>query len=59
MPVLAEMVDASVRRVRIGEWQGVGCGGTHVFSTSALRTVLVRSMTYRKGVLRVSYAIDM
>jgi alanyl-tRNA synthetase len=46
------------RTVAVGEYPAVGCGGTHVASTAALRGLRVTKVTHKQRQLRVSYCID-
>ncbi len=47
-----------VRLVQIGDYQPMGCGGTHVASLSEVGAVRIRKIKSKKGETRISYAID-
>ncbi|PAA11171.1 hypothetical protein [Pseudomonas fragi] len=51
-------LDSEQRAIRFGELPGYPCGGTHVQSLAELGTVNVLSVSQKKGVLSVRYALD-
>ena len=50
-------LDSDQRAIRFGELPGYPCGGTHVQSLAELGTVNVLSVSQKKGVLSVRYAL--
>jgi Ser-tRNA(Ala) deacylase AlaX len=48
--------DQQVRVVFINDQDGCPCGGTHVENTADLKEVLIRKISSKKGVTRVSYS---
>lgn len=45
------------RKVQIGNFEPVGCGGTHVASTACLGKIEIRKLTNKGGSLRISYDV--
>lgn len=43
------------RKVQIGDFEPVGCGGTHVASTACLGTIKIKKLNNKGGKLRISY----
>lgn len=47
----------SSRRIRIGDFPAVGCGGTHVSSTGDIGRVVIRGISRKKEILRIGYEL--
>lgn len=45
------------RKVQIGDFEPVGCGGTHVASTAYLGTIKIKKLNNKGGTLRISYDV--
>lgn len=45
------------RKVQIGDFEPVPCGGTHVASTACLGKIEIRKLTNKGGSLRISYDV--
>ena len=43
------------RTIQIGDFEPVGCGGTHVASTTCLGTITIKKLNNKGGALRISY----
>lgn len=48
----------SARALKIGNHDAVGCGGTHVQSSSELNGLIIGKIKFKKGRLRVSYNLQ-
>ena len=51
--------DKPFRTIKIGEFDPTPCGGTHMDSTSHFKTLVVTKIKLSKGVLKVSYKIEL
>ena len=50
-------VGKSARVVAFDGYEGCGCGGTHVSSTSEIGEIKIRKIKAKKGVTRIAYAL--
>ena len=57
LPVQVKGDPYGSRKIAIGDFPAVSCGGTHPKSLGTLREVEVTKIKSQKGVLRVSYSV--
>lgn len=58
LPVTVMGEPFTCRAVQIGDFEPVGCGGTHVKTTAELTGIRLTGIRTRKGRLRISYDLD-
>lgn len=57
LPVSIEGDPYSGRKVRIGDYPAIACGGTHVDNLNVIPTVMVTTVKRKTGLIRVSYEL--
>ena len=58
LPVMIEGEPHSDRKIRIGEYSPISCGGTHIHSLSLLSVVKAIAIKKKSGRVRVSYEVS-
>lgn len=51
------LINNGSRRIKIGDYPSVGCGGTHVGNTRELSGLKILKIKKKKGKIRVSYEV--
>ena len=57
LPVIIEGDPYTSRGIKIGEYPGISCGGTHVSNLSEFAFAIVQSVKHKKGRIRMSYEV--
>jgi Ser-tRNA(Ala) deacylase AlaX len=55
VPVFVEGDVFTDRKIRVGDFPAIGCGGTHLVSTASLAKIKITGIRSKRGRIRVSY----